>query len=82
MNQGALRRVLPTLLIYAGVSWLVLGLSRWLRRVLALPGLFDALVFWGLVLGAALAVLVAWQYPTIVEGQDQRARPRPPGKGP
>lgn len=82
MNQSALGRVILTLLVYAGVSWLVLGLSGWLRRVLALPGLFDALVFWGLVLGAALAVLVAWQYPAIVAGQDQRARPRPPGAGP
>lgn len=82
MNQGALRRVVPTLLVYAAVSWLVLGLSRWLRRVLALPGLFDSLVFWGLVLGAAFAALLAWQYPEIVAGQDQRSRPRPPGAGP
>lgn len=82
MKPGALRRLVPTLLVYGVASWVVLGLSRWLRRVLALPGLFDTLVLGGLLLGVVFAALMAWFYPEVIAAQDQRARPRPPPAGP
>ena len=80
MTEGPFRRIALTMLFYTGAAWVVLELSGWLRRVLALPALFETLLFWGVCGGAGLAAYMAWKYPEIVAEQEQRAGP--PDSGP
>lgn len=70
MESGAVRRTLTVLLAYAVVGWVVFLLGGWLRRVLALPPLFDELLTWGVYGGAGVAALMAWHYPTIAAGDE------------
>lgn len=75
---NALRRALLVLLLYALGAWVVLLLGGWLRRVLALPMLFDELLRAGIYLGALVAVVLAWHYPRLAggSGDDRGAPPR------
>ncbi len=68
MKKSPLRRITYVLLAYLPVAWIVLGFAGWLRRVLALPQLFDSLLRGGLVLGLPLAALLAWKYPELGNG--------------
>lgn len=68
MTESPLRRIAAVLLGYAAVTWVVLKGSDWLRRVLALPELFETLLVAGLVLGVPVAVLMAWKYPELGHG--------------
>lgn len=70
MDWEAVRRTVMVLVVYAVVAWVVFLLGGWLRRVLALPPLFDDLLTWGVYGGAGVAALVAWHYPAI--GQTSR----------
>lgn len=70
MDWEAVRRTVMVLVVYAVVAWVVFLLGGWLRRVLALPPLFDDLLTWGVYGGAGVAALVAWYYPVI--GQTSR----------
>lgn len=70
MDWEAVRRTVMVLVVYAVVAWVVFLLGGWLRRVLALPPLFDDLLTWGVYGGAGVAALVAWYYPAI--GQTSR----------
>lgn len=78
MRDEPLRRVFAVLLGYAAVAWLALLFGGWLRRLLALPGLFEVLLRWGLVLGVPIAVLIAWHYPSI--GHGDAGPPGSPGR--
>lgn len=70
MDWEAVRRTVMVLVVYAVVACVVFLLGGWLRRVLALPPLFDDLLTWGVYGGAGVAALVAWYYPVI--GQTSR----------
>lgn len=65
MGSEATRRILKVLAGYVVGGWAVRGLGQWLAGVLALPPLFDRLLWGGLVLGLPVALLVAWRYPSI-----------------
>ena len=65
MGSKATRRILKVLAGYVVGGWAVRGLGQWLAGVLALPPLFDRLLWGGLVLGLPVALLVAWTYPSI-----------------
>jgi hypothetical protein len=65
MEGRAVLRTLMVLMAYLAGAWVVLLLGGWLRRVLALPPLFDDLLRWGVYAGAVIAGLVAWYYPAI-----------------
>lgn len=88
MDRGAVRRTVTVLLAYAAVACVVLLVGGWLRRVLALPPLFDDLLTWGLWGGASVAALMAWHYPAIATGggpagpEDPRADDDPDGSAP
>jgi hypothetical protein len=56
------------LTVYVVVAWTVLGVTDWLRRVLALPELFDTLLRGGMVVGLPVAALLAWKYPVLGHG--------------
>lgn len=62
------RRVTLVLAVYVVVGWLVMGLAGWLRRVLALPELFDVLLRAGLLVGFPIAAVLAWHYPRLGVG--------------
>ena len=76
MTSSVGGRVAKVLVVYAFILWLVLFLSGWLRRVLALPPLFEMLVHGALVLGLPIAIALAWQYPNL--GQGSSRPPVPP----
>lgn len=88
MDRGAVGRTVTVLLVYAAVACVVLFVGEWLRRVLALPPLFDDLLTWGLWGGAGVAALMAWHYPAIATGsgpagpEDPRADEDPGGSAP
>jgi uncharacterized membrane protein len=65
VTGAPLRRVLAVLLAYAAGAWIVLLGARWLRRVLALPQLFDDLLLAALIAGVPVAAVVAWRYPDL-----------------
>jgi hypothetical protein len=67
-------RVAKVLVVYAVIVWLVLFLSGWLRRVLALPPIFETLAHGALVLGLPIAIVLAWHYPALGQGSSP-----PPG---
>lgn len=71
MTDGPFRRVATVLLIYLGVGWMVLGIGSWLRRVLALPGLFETLLEGGVIGGAFVAIALAWAYPSLAAAVDR-----------
>ena len=73
MGDGALRRTLLVLLAYAAGAWVVLLVGSWLRRVLSLPLLFEQLLHGGLLLGVAVAGLLAWNYPRLAMEWDAEA---------
>lgn len=82
MKDEPLRRTIAVLLGYAAIAWVVLLFGGWLGRVLALPGLFDVLLRWGLVLGVPVAAAMAWHYPSIGHGDtppELRSRDAGPG---
>lgn len=86
MDRGAVRRTVTVLLVYAAAACVVLLVGGWLRRVLALPPLFDDLLVWGLWGGAGVAALMAWHYPAIATGdvdpETPRAHEEPGGSAP
>jgi len=69
------RRVAAVLVVYGVGSWVVLAGADWVAGALALPSLFDELLRWGLVVGAVVAMLVAWRFPEIGEGEAPSADP-------
>jgi hypothetical protein len=72
VSELPLRRILSVLIAYAAGAWLVLLLAGWLGRVLALPPLFATLVRGLAVVGVPVAVLLAWRYPELGAGEDER----------
>lgn len=70
MNPSPFRRIALVVLIYVAVGWVVLGAGGWLRRVLALPQLFQTLLALGLMVGLPVAAILAWKYPDL--GPDAR----------
>ena len=74
MRSSVVGRVVKVLVVYDFVALLVWFLSGWLRRVLALPPIFETLVHGGLVLGLPIAIVLAWQYPALGHGSSP-----PPG---
>lgn len=74
MKDEPVRRLVGVLLGYALLAWLALLLGGWLQRVLALPGLFETLLRWGVLAGTPIAGLVAWHYPSIGHGDGDPAR--------
>ena len=68
MRDEPLRRTLAVLLGYAALAWVALMFGGWLRRLFALPGQFESLLQWGLLLGIPVAALIAWHYPSIGHG--------------
>lgn len=73
-DDGAFRRTLTVLLVYAAGAWVVLLLGQWLRSVLILPMIFDDLLRWGVYLGAGVAALMAWFYPSLAGGSSASRR--------
>lgn len=69
MTRAPVGRVVRVLLAYGAVAWLVLLGAAWLRRVLALPGLFDDLLLALLLAGVPVAVVMAWRFPQLGHGE-------------
>lgn len=72
---GPVRRVVTVLLVYIAGGWLVLLVGGWLRQVLVLPMLFADLLRWGVYLGAGVAAVMAWFYPSIATGSSRAGDP-------
>lgn len=68
MRDEPLRRTVAVLLGYALLAWLALLFGGVLRRLLLLPELFETLLQWGVALGAPVAALIGWHYPSIGHG--------------
>jgi membrane protein implicated in regulation of membrane protease activity len=75
------RRAALVLAGYVLVAWFVLGMARWLQRVLALPPLFGTLLTGVLFIGLPVALAVAWRYPRIGESSDADEGPPSPNGG-
>ena len=75
MTSSVGSRVAKVLVLYAVIVWLALFLSGWLRRVLALPPLFETLVHGALVLGLPIAIALAWHYPALGQGSSRQPGP-------
>jgi membrane protein implicated in regulation of membrane protease activity len=75
------RRAALVLAGYVLVAWFVLGMARWLQRVLALPPLFGTLLTGVLFIGLPVALAVAWRYPRIGEGREADEGPPSPKGG-
>ena len=73
-----MRRVAWVLLAYGVVALLVVRGAAWLRRVLALPPLFDTLGIGLLVVGVPVAAALAWWYPRLGQPHSGGAGPHPP----
>lgn len=80
MGDHPVRRTLTVLVAYAAGGWVVFLLGGWLRQVLVLPAVFTDLLRWGLVLGAVVAVAMAWFYPAIATDGPEQAGPESPGE--
>jgi hypothetical protein len=68
VTDAPVRRTAIVLAVYIIVAWFVDDAAGWLRRVLALPTLFETLLRGGLWLGAPMAALLAWHYPSLGAG--------------
>lgn len=72
--DAPLRRTVLVVLIYLVCAALLLAVGGWLRRILALPVLFETLLHAGVWLGAIVAAVLAWNYPKLAvhghEGPD------------
>ena len=81
MRGLPLRRVVIVLTAYLVLGWVVLGVAEWARRVLALPSQFETLLRYGMLLGAPLSALLAWNYPALGQGgvTDPTDREEPEG---
>ncbi|MDX1646363.1 MAG: hypothetical protein R3304_04385 [Longimicrobiales bacterium] len=80
MKDEPLRRTLLVLLAYVVVAYPVVLLGGWLRRVLALPPLFETLLHGGLVLGVPVAAVLAWRYPELAAVDDDTEPAGTPGE--
>lgn len=69
-DGGPVRRVITVLLIYVVAAYAVLVLGEWMRRLLALPLIFETLLRGGVALGAGVAAALAWHYPKLATGSD------------
>ncbi len=67
------------LLAYGAGAWVIVLAADWFRRAFALPGIFETLLYGGLILGAPLAAMMAWRYPDLgndgVPAADRNGRP-------
>lgn len=84
MTESPLRRLLAVGLAYLVGGWVVLLFGSWLRRLLALPPLFETLLAWGVYGGFVVAMAIAWSYPRLAANQPatQVVEGRGPGELP
>ena len=68
MTESPVRRTAIVLAVYIIAAWFVDDAAGWFRRVLALPTLFETLLRGGLWIGAPIAALLAWHYPSLGAG--------------